>query len=56
MPDRHTVLSRAVDKDGGSGVNVAYFDHATAFDKLSHRFLLVKLIAYGIEGQMFGHR
>ena len=34
--------------DSGKGVDVAYFDYAKAFDKVSHRLLLVKLKAYGI--------
>ena len=38
--------------DGGNGVDVAYFDYAKAFDKVSHRLLLVKLQAYGIDGKL----
>ena len=32
--------------DAGNSVDVAYFDYAKAFDKVSHRLLLVKLKAY----------
>ena len=38
--------------DGGNGVDVAYFDYAKAFDKVSHRLLLIKLRAYGIDGKL----
>ena len=38
--------------DGGNSVDVAYFDYAKAFDKVSHRLLLVKLQAYGIDGKL----
>ena len=39
--------------DGGGNVDVAYFDYAKAFDKVSHRLLLIKLRAYGIDGKLF---
>ena len=38
--------------DDGRSVDVAYFDYAKAFDKVSHRLLKVKLRAYGIEGKL----
>ena len=38
--------------DQGKSVDVAYFDYAKAFDKVSHRLLLVKLQAYGIGGRL----
>ena len=38
--------------DNGSSVDVAYFDYAKAFDKVSHRLLLVKLKGYGIDGKL----
>ena len=38
--------------DSGKSVDVAYFDYAKAFDKVSHRLLLIKLRAYGIEGKL----
>ena len=38
--------------DNGSGVDIAYFDYAKAFDKVSHRLLLVKLGGYGIDGKL----
>ena len=38
--------------DSGKSVDVAYFDYAKAFDKVSHRLLLVKLQAYGIDGKL----
>ena len=38
--------------DSGKNVDVAYFDYAKAFDKVSHRMLLIKLKAYGIEGKL----
>ena len=38
--------------DDGRGVDVAYFDYSKAFDKVSHRPLLVKLKAYGIDGRL----
>ena len=39
--------------DSGGSVDVAYFDYAKAFDKVSHRLLLIKLKAYGIDGKLF---
>ena len=33
--------------DDGKCVDVAYFDYAKAFDKVSHRLLIIKLKAYG---------
>ena len=38
--------------DEGKSVDVTYFDYAKAFDKVSHRLLLVKLKAYGIDGKL----
>ena len=38
--------------DSDRSVDVAYFDYAKAFDKVSHRLLLLKLKAYGIEGKL----
>ena len=38
--------------DSGKSVDVAYFDYAKAFDKVSHRLLLIKLQAYGIDGKL----
>ena len=38
--------------DNGKSVDIAYFDYAKAFDKVSHRLLLMKLQAYGIEGKL----
>ena len=38
--------------DGGNSVDVAYFDYAKAFDKVSHRLLLLKLQSYGIDGKL----
>ena len=38
--------------DIGKSVDVAYFDYAKAFDKVSHRLLLIKLQAYGIDGKL----
>ena len=35
--------------DRGKSVDVAYFDYAKDFDKVSHRLLLLKLQAYGID-------
>ena len=34
-------------------MDVAYFDYAKAFDKVSHRLLLTKIKAYGIDGLLF---
>ena len=38
--------------DQNKNVDVAYFDYAKAFDKVSHRLLLIKLRAYGIDGKL----
>ena len=38
--------------DDGNSVDVAYFDYAKAFDKVSHRLLLLKLSRYGIDGKL----
>ena len=38
--------------DNGNSVDVAYFDYAKAFDKVSHRLLLVKLKTYGTDGKL----
>ena len=38
--------------DNGMSVDIAYFDYAKAFDKVSHRLLLIKLRAYGIDGKL----
>ena len=38
--------------DNGKSVDVAYFDYSKAFNKVSHRLLLIKLKAYGIDGQL----
>ena len=38
--------------DEGDSVDVAYFDYAKAFDKVSHRLLKLKLRAYGIGGKL----
>ena len=38
--------------DNNNSVDVAYFDYAKAFDKVSHRLLLTKLKAYGIDGRL----
>ena len=36
--------------DSGNSIDVAYFDYSKAFDKVSHRLLMVKIKAYGIDG------
>ena len=38
--------------DRNKGVDVAYFDYAKAFDKVSHRLLMLKLKGYGIDGKL----
>ena len=38
--------------DDGIGVDVAYFDYAKAFDKVSHKLLMLKLESYGIAGKL----
>ena len=38
--------------DEGMSVDVAYFDYAKAFDKVSHRLLKQKLKSYGIRGKL----
>ena len=40
--------------DEGMSVDVAYFDYAKAFDKVSHRLLKLKLRSYGIGGNLLG--
>ena len=38
--------------DDGKSVDVTYFNYSKAFDKVSHRLLILKLKAYGIEGKL----
>ena len=38
--------------DNGRSVDVAYFDYSKAFNKVSHRPLIIKLKAYGINGRL----
>ena len=38
--------------DEGKSIDVAYFDYAKAFDKVSHRLLMIKLQAYGLDGKI----
>ena len=38
--------------DDGKSVDVAFFDYSKAFDKVSHRLLLIKLKAYGFDGKL----
>ena len=38
--------------DSGRSVDIAYFDYSKAFDKVSHRLLLLKLKAHGIDGRL----
>merc|ERR1711970_630959 len=38
--------------DSGKNVDIAYFDYSKAFEKVSHRLLLIKLRGYGIDGKL----
>ena len=38
--------------DENKGVDVAYFDYAKAFDKVSHKLLMLKLKGYSIDGKL----
>ena len=38
--------------DRNMGVVIAYFDYAKAFDKVSHKLLMLKLKGYGIDGKL----
>jgi len=39
--------------DAGDSVDVIFLDFAKAFDKVSHKRLLLKLKAHGIEGKLY---
>ena len=44
-------LTKAV--DSGCDVDVIYFDFCKAFDKVTHKRLLMKLYAYGVRGRLY---